>query len=279
MIWTILILVIAAALYLFGGMLLNKGGNKKEWTPAVMYAKKAFNAVAVILLVIGVNRIGLGTEYYLTESNPMILQTMAQNMQKQGSAGVSSKEMRSFLKGNMAELVRYAPVLGNVDAKNTIFVFTDASCPYCRRVHLELKRVLDSRDDVRVVIKNFSIHGVLSDGVAKATIAAKLQSNDKAAALFDNLMEKQYWPDDLSNITQDKLANVINKNIMDAAKKAGLDTAQLEKDMNGEAVQRELSQVRDLAQRFQINGTPYLIIGDQAFPGAIPYEQIMQALK
>ena len=66
---------------------------------------------------------------------------------------------------------------------------------------------------------------------------------------------------------------------MKLAKEAGLDVDQLEKDMKGEVVARELENVRDLAQRFEISGTPYLIIGEQAFPGAIPYEQIMDALK
>ena len=65
---------------------------------------------------------------------------------------------------------------------------------------------------------------------------------------------------------------------MKLAAEAGLDTAQLEKDMNGEVVARELKNVRDLAQRFEISGTPYLVIGEEAFPGAIPYDQIIKAL-
>ena len=48
--------------------------------------------------------------------------------------------------------------------------------------------------------------------------------------------------------------------------------------MKGPVVARELKNVRDLAQRFEISGTPYLIIGEKAFPGAIPYDQIIEAL-
>jgi predicted DsbA family dithiol-disulfide isomerase len=62
------------------------------------------------------------------------------------------------------------------------------------------------------------------------------------------------------------------------AKEVGLDVAKLEKELNGTAVSQELSQVRELAQQFQITGTPYLIIGDQVFPGAIPYQTIIGAL-
>jgi len=40
-----------------------------------------------------------------------------------------------------------------------------------------------------------------------------------------------------------------------------------------------LRNVQGLAQRFEIRGTPYLIIGTESFPGAIPYERIVEALK
>jgi len=63
------------------------------------------------------------------------------------------------------------------------------------------------------------------------------------------------------------------------AKEAGLDTKKLAEDMKGEVVERELDNVRSLAQRFEIRGTPYLIIGTEAFPGAIPYSKIIEALK
>ena len=69
-----------------------------------------------------------------------------------------------------------------------------------------------------------------------------------------------------------------NKEWLKYAEEAGLDTAQLKQDMNGEVVARELANVRDLAQVFEISGTPFLIINEEAFPGAIPADQINAAL-
>ena len=77
---------------------------------------------------------------------------------------------------------------------------------------------------------------------------------------------------------QSKWADKVEANIMKMAKEAGLDTEKLKSDMKTESVSREMANVRELAQRFEINGTPFLIIGDQAFPGAIPYDQINSAL-
>ena len=273
MIWTIILLIVGIALFLFGGMLVANDGKKP--TMAGTLIKKAIKLFAIILVAGTVCR--LYVPYYLTHVNPAILQTMVTAMQEQQQAE-KNKAVRSYIRSNLDEMIADAPVWGKEDAKKTIFLWSDYSCPYCRRVHSELARVLAERDDVRVVLKNFSIHGDMSDAPAKAVIAAKLQGNEKASALDRKLMEKEYFTqEDMKD--RSKLGEKVHKNVMALAKEAGLDVEQLERDMKGPVVARELENVRELAQRFEISGTPYLIIGEQAFPGAIPYDQIIEALK
>ena len=270
MIWTILILIVAIALFLFGGKMLGNAGKGDGQS----LVKKCINLLAIVLIAGCVTR--LITPYYLTSVNPMILQEMANGLQEQ-QAAEKNKAIRAAVKSGADMLMQDAPILGNVDAKNTIFVWTDFSCPFCRRVHGELDRVLKERDDVRIVIKNFSIHGDLSDAPARAVIAAKLQDNSTAAALVESLMTKEYYSqDDMKD--RAKLGEKVKANVLKFAKEAGLDTKQLEADMDGEVVTRELANVRGMAQEFEIGGTPFLIINEQAFPGAIPYKQIMEAL-
>ena len=273
MIWTILVLVLAVALFLFGGMLVKVDAKKPE-TGSVL-VKKTIKLVSVLLIAGCVYR--LYTPYYLTSVNPAILQEMVDAMQAQQNE-MKNKAVREYVRKNGDTMAIDAPILGNVDAENTIYVWTAASCGYCRRVHGELDRVLKERDDVRVVIKNFSIHGVMSDGPARAMIAAKMQDNAKAAKFVDMIMTREYRPSGEVK-DQDKLAKQIDKKLMEFAKEAGLDTAKLAEDMNSEVVARELANVRDLAERFEITGTPFLIINEQAFPGAIPASQILEALK
>ena len=273
MIWTILILILAVALYMFGYKLVKQDNKKASLKDVILH--KGLNVIAIILIAGSVCR--LWTPVYLVHTNPAILQEMVQSMQGQQEK-VKNKEVRKYVKKHMNDMIGHAPIAGKEDAAHTIFLWSDYSCPYCRRVHGELARVLAERDDVRVVLKNFSIHGPLSDAPAKAVIAAKIQSNAKAAALDKLLMDKEYYSqDDMKD--QAKLPEKIHANVMKLAKEAGLDTKQLEKDMEGDVVKAELQNVRELAQRFEISGTPYLIIGDQAFPGAIPYARIIEALK
>lgn len=273
MTWTILVLVVGVLLYLFGGMLLPKGDEKKPSAGKVV-AKKCISVIAIILIAGSMCR--LYTPYYLTAINPAIVQEMVNGMQEQQQAE-KNKQIRKFVRSEGDKMMRDAPILGNRDAKKTIYVWTDFSCPYCRRVHGEIERVLADRDDTRVVIKNFSIHGPLSDGPARAVIAANMQDPAKAAELTNMLMTREFYTqDDLKD--QDKIAEKVEANVMKMAAEAGLDTEKLKKDMDSDVVARELRNVRDLAQRFEISGTPFLIIGEQAFPGAIPAAQIETAL-
>jgi len=273
MTWTILILVLAIALYMFGGKFVKQSGKKTSTMDVVMH--KGISVVAIMLIAGAVCR--LWTPAYLVHTNPAILQEMVTSMQTQQEEQ-KNKEVRKYVASHMDEMIGGAPIVGDEKAAHTIFLFSDYSCPYCRRVHGEISRVMADRKDVRLVLKNFSIHGVLSDAPAQAVIAAKLQDNAKAAQLDKLLMDKEYFTqDDMKN--RDKLPSIIEANVMKLAKEAGLDTKKLAADMKGEEVAKELNNVRELAQRFEISGTPYLIIDSKAFPGAIPYSKIIDALK
>ncbi|MDW3024176.1 MAG: thioredoxin domain-containing protein [Alphaproteobacteria bacterium] len=272
MTWTILVLVLGIALYMFGGMLLKH--DTKKPAAGGNWAKKAINIIAIIMVAGGVCR--LYVPYYLTSVNPAIIQEMVEGMQKQ-QFEEKNKAIRKMVRKSAFEMTEHAPILGNPEAKKTIYVWTAASCGYCRRVHGELDRVLKARDDVRVVIKNFSIHGPRSEGAARAMIAAKMQDSAKAAKFVDLVMTKEYLPKE--NIQDhDKLVAAIEKNLMKFAEEADLDTKQLKQDMTSDVVEIELANVRDLANRFEITGTPFLIVGEEAFPGAIPADQINAAL-
>ena len=273
MIWTILILVLAIALYMFGGKFIKFGGKKASTLDMIVH--KSISVISIILIAGCVCR--MWTPMYLTRVNPSILQQMVSAMQAEQEAA-KNKVVRAYVSKHADEMIGGAPIAGNVDAKKPIFLWSDYSCPYCRRVHSELSRVLAERNDVRVVLKNFSIHGALSDAPAKAVIAAKIQDNAKAAALDRMLMDREYYTnDDMKD--QAKLPEKVHANVMKFAEEVGLDTAKLAEDMEGPVVNEELRNVRDLAQRFEITGTPYLIIGEKAFPGAVPYSTIIDALK
>jgi len=67
--------------------------------------------------------------------------------------------------------------------------------------------------------------------------------------------------------------------INDVAKKVGLDTKQLQKDMQDERTDFILSRTRQAASALDLRGTPALIIGKNIIPGAISREEILSLIK
>jgi thiol:disulfide interchange protein DsbC len=48
-------------------------------------------------------------------------------------------------------------VMGNADGKNRLFVFTDPDCPFCSKLHTELKKLVTLEPELTVYIKMFPL--------------------------------------------------------------------------------------------------------------------------
>ena len=53
----------------------------------------------------------------------------------------------------------------------------------------------------------------------------------------------------------------------------------LKKDMAEEAIARQVKGNVDLGEDIGVRGTPMFIIGEQAYPGALQYEQLKKAVE
>jgi thiol:disulfide interchange protein DsbC len=50
-----------------------------------------------------------------------------------------------------------AVIMGNPKAKTKIIVFDDPDCPYCKKLHEEIKKILETRKDIAFYIKLFPL--------------------------------------------------------------------------------------------------------------------------
>ena len=48
-------------------------------------------------------------------------------------------------------------IVGNPDAKNKLIVFSDPDCPYCRKLHTEMKDIVKKRKDISFYVKLFPL--------------------------------------------------------------------------------------------------------------------------
>lgn len=147
------------------------------------------------------------------------------------------------------------PFTGPKEAKVTVVEFFDFSCGYCHALAPTLEKLVAANADVKFVFKPLAFLSPASEYAAAAFVAANMQG--KAYEFYKNVMA-------INGLNETK--------IDDAAKKAGLDMAQLKKDMTSETVEAVLRTTVDLAQKANINGVPLLIINGKIMHTVSPEE-------
>ncbi len=128
------------------------------------------------------------------------------------------KTKKNLTKKRLSELNRVdfssiplddALVLGDPDAPNKVVVFDDPDCPYCGRLHEELKQVVKQRKDIAFFIKLFPLK-MHKDAYRKAVA---IQCG-KSLELLEKAFAKKEIPDPAPGCKTD----AVDKNIEIAAK-------------------------------------------------------------
>jgi protein-disulfide isomerase len=144
-----------------------------------------------------------------------------------------------------------SPVSGNPDGDITLIEFFDYRCGVCKRVHPIVDELMKGDPKIRRVYKEWPILGPDSVIAARAALASHKQG--KYFAFHNALMEAR------SRLNRDV--------IMRIAKRVGIDTTQLARDMESPEIARILQENYALAQALKLNGTPSFVIEDTLLKG------------
>lgn len=147
-----------------------------------------------------------------------------------------------------------SPVAGNLKGDITIVEFHDYRCGYCKRVFLDLKKLMKKDKNIRFIFKEFPILSKRSELAARAAIATWHQDKTKYIAIHAAFMNTR------GDFKLDRILRIANK--------IGLDIVQLEKDMKAASTTKILEKNRKLAGHLGIKGTPAFVIADRLIPGA-----------
>jgi protein-disulfide isomerase len=151
---------------------------------------------------------------------------------------------------------------GNPNGAVTLVEFTDYSCGFCRASVADVKKLIASDKDVRVVYREVPILSPASRSAAEWALAAAIQGKHTA---FHDAMFAAGPPND--------------QNIRAAAARAGLNLAQAEKDAASPAVKAEIEGNLAMMQQIGFSGTPTFIVGSQMLEGALGYDALSAAIK
>jgi protein-disulfide isomerase len=154
------------------------------------------------------------------------------------------------------------PASGNAEGDVTVVEFFDYNCGYCKRVFAYVPDLVKEDPNLRVVWKEFPILGPVSRYAARVAMAA----------------DRQGKYTEFHNAAMGGGRLVSEAQVLKIAEKAGLDTAQLLRDLEDPAIEAYLDETIQLAGALGINGTPGFVVGDQVIAGAISKEAMQQAI-
>jgi len=184
-------------------------------------------------------RIEIIIHNYLIQ-NPQVLDEASKVLQ----ARILKQMTEDAIKGartNTDGLLRSkSPVMGNSHGPITMVTFLDYQCPFCRVMTSMLEHLIKVNPELRVVCKEFPVHGKYSIMAAKVALAADLQG--------------KYW--EVHKALMGAPMFLTEKGIMDAAKSTGVDMKKLTADMQKISIQNEINRVYQLAKSLKLTGDP-----------------------
>ena len=191
---------------------------------------------------------------YILEHPEVLPQAMERLQQREAAAQIAP--MRGAL-----ETPFPGAVLGNPDGKVTLVEFTDFACTYCRQSVKALEGLIARNPDLRVVVRELPIIAPESAPAARMALAAAAQGKYPA---YHKLMFEGARPSEES--------------IAAAAGAAGVDLAAARAFAVRSDVEEELKRNLEMARQLGVNGTPAWVIGERMIHGAVPPEELQDAI-
>jgi protein-disulfide isomerase len=146
--------------------------------------------------------------------------------------------------------------IGNPDADVTLVEYFDYNCSYCRASLPTIERLVAGDKNLRVVFRELPVLAESSRNAARASLAAAEQGKYKA--FHDALYAA---------------GPVTDATIAATARSTGVSIARLPDDADTE-IAKNLS----VAATLGITGTPSWVVGDRVLSGAVPIEQLQDAI-
>ena len=154
------------------------------------------------------------------------------------------------------------PVLGNAKGDVTLVEWFDYQCPYCKKAHPEIMRLVRDDGHIRLVMKDWPIFGPSSLYASRLTLAAGPHHEKALAALMATK----------ARLSQQDIETTLTRagfeiEALDAA--YGRDQARIDGIIARNGAQ---------AESFGFMGTPAYIAGTTVFPGVPDMTDLKRAL-
>ncbi len=195
--------------------------------------------------------------------HPELIEEVMKELEKRQSVAEAAKAQKAVT--DNAQLLFNSPrqvTIGNLKGDVTMVEFFDYNCGFCKRAMTDMLELMKADPKLRIVLKEFPVLGDGSMQAAQVAVAVGMQdkSGKKYLDFHQKLMNGRGQADKAKAMT--------------AAKDAGLDMVQLEKDLASPEVKATLEETFKLAEPLGLNGTPSYVIGNSVVIGAVGLSEL-----
>jgi len=151
---------------------------------------------------------------------------------------------------------------GNVNAGITLVEYGDFQCPYCRRAHPLVKRLLKEKgDDLHFVFRNFPLSEIHPHAYISAATAEAAGKQGKFWEMHDLIFENQ------NNLSENYLLSL--------AEIMSLDLTKFSKDLKSEVIRKKIETDFESGIRSGVNGTPTFFLNSYRI---LTYDETYESL-
>ncbi|MDY7011996.1 MAG: thioredoxin domain-containing protein [Cyanobacteriota bacterium] len=160
------------------------------------------------------------------------------------------------MKADPPSVIGQSPMKGAKERDVVLLIFSDFQCPYCAQVHQTLKRFMEKHGErATLVYKHLPLAEIHPQALPAAFSAWAAGQQGQFWAFHDALFARQ---DELGEPLYQKTAKALNLNL-----------EQFELDRNSDAAAIAIGQDIEMARVLAVEGTPFLVLNGEAFPGAV----------
>ncbi len=184
--------------------------------------------------------------------NPEIIAQAIEALQNKRKAA-EQLAITEALDSNRVALMRDpgSPITGDVEGDVSVIEFFDYRCGVCKRVHPIVAQLMKGDPKLRRVYKEWPILGPDSVFASRAALASRAQGKYKK--FHDAMMEFK--------------GSLSRQAVLKVAKRVGLDSDRLLRDLESPEISGILSRNFKLAEALKISGTPSFVIGNEVVRG------------
>lgn len=192
---------------------------------------------------------------YLVKNPEVLLEVQDALEKKQGETQRVAQQ--KVIEGASKQIfdASYDGVIGNPDGKLSIVEFFDYNCHFCKGALTDMQALVKENKDLRFVLKEFPILGEDSAKASVVSMAFKKMMPEKYGDFHQELLGGKGRADEAKAI---KIAVSL-----------GADEAALRNEMKDPAIQQDIQNTYDLANKLAISGTPSYVLGDEVVFGAL----------